>query len=113
MKWVSDCLTVSSGTSDSASPCLCPQGEVFDYLVAHGRMKEKEARAKFRQVGGRCTSVLCNIESPQLLQPVDLASGLAWGSPCPRWVNVKSQGLVQVASWCSVGSQSHGSRCVN
>lgn len=25
-------------------------GEVFDYLVAHGRMKEKEARSKFRQV---------------------------------------------------------------
>ena len=25
-------------------------GEVFDYLVLHGRMKEKEAKAKFRQV---------------------------------------------------------------
>ena len=28
-------------------------GEVFDYLVLHGRMKEKEARAKFRQVRAR------------------------------------------------------------
>ncbi|XP_073410659.1 serine/threonine-protein kinase MARK2-like [Dendrobates tinctorius] len=25
-------------------------GEVFDYLVEHGRMKEKEARSKFRQI---------------------------------------------------------------
>lgn len=33
------------------SVCLLnPTGEVFDYLVSHGRMKEVEARAKFRQV---------------------------------------------------------------
>jgi MAP/microtubule affinity-regulating kinase len=27
-------------------------GEVFDYLVAHGRMKEKDARKHFRQIIG-------------------------------------------------------------
>merc|ERR1712110_1138237 len=27
-----------------------PGGEVFDFLVAHGRMKEKDARVKFRQI---------------------------------------------------------------
>jgi serine/threonine protein kinase len=27
-----------------------PGGEIFDYLVAHGRMKEKEARKHFRQI---------------------------------------------------------------
>ena len=36
--------------TDSCICPLCAPGEVFDYLVAHGRMKEKEARAKFRQV---------------------------------------------------------------
>lgn len=25
-------------------------GELYDYLVVHGRMKEKEARIKFRQI---------------------------------------------------------------
>ena len=34
----------------TANESLIFSGEVFDYLVAHGRMKEKEARAKFRQV---------------------------------------------------------------
>ena len=29
---------------------FCLLGEVFDYLVAHGRMKEREARVKFRQI---------------------------------------------------------------
>ena len=26
------------------------RGEIFDYLVTNGRMKEKDVRAKFRQV---------------------------------------------------------------
>lgn len=26
------------------------RGELYDYLVVHGKLKEKEARAKFRQI---------------------------------------------------------------
>lgn len=36
-------------------------GEVFDYLVLHGRMKEKEARAKFRQV--RTTTIYMSCDN--------------------------------------------------
>ena len=48
--------------------CLVATGEVFDYLVAHGRMKEKEARAKFRQVLSGLNenvglSVCCGVEN--------------------------------------------------
>uniref|UniRef100_A0A2K6GVL0 non-specific serine/threonine protein kinase n=1 Tax=Propithecus coquereli TaxID=379532 RepID=A0A2K6GVL0_PROCO len=41
-------------------------GEVFDYLVSHGRMKEKEARAKFRQTAwgdGNAENLLLDAEA--------------------------------------------------
>ena len=42
--------------------CLRPStGEVFDYLVAHGRMKEREARVKFRQVDAQTTPILLHL----------------------------------------------------
>ncbi|PNI89062.1 MARK4 isoform 6 [Pan troglodytes] len=41
---------------------LCPAGEVFDYLVSHGRMKEKEARAKFRQAENLLLDAEANIK---------------------------------------------------
>uniref|UniRef100_A0A8D0ENP8 non-specific serine/threonine protein kinase n=1 Tax=Strix occidentalis caurina TaxID=311401 RepID=A0A8D0ENP8_STROC len=37
-------------------------GEVFDYLVAHGRMKEKEARAKFRQASFKMQAIVSAVQ---------------------------------------------------
>uniref|UniRef100_A0A8C1PJK5 non-specific serine/threonine protein kinase n=1 Tax=Cyprinus carpio TaxID=7962 RepID=A0A8C1PJK5_CYPCA len=48
-------------------------GEVFDYLVAHGRMKEKEARAKFRQVQLHLKKVICVfLQAENLLLDADM-----------------------------------------
>jgi serine/threonine protein kinase len=41
-------------------------GELFDYLVLHGRMKEKEARAKFRQVRIAFTPPSCSGQGCQI-----------------------------------------------
>lgn len=43
-------LIVCDSKKNNTVLSLSRSGEVFDYLVAHGRMKEKEARSKFRQV---------------------------------------------------------------
>uniref|UniRef100_A0A8C7JI60 non-specific serine/threonine protein kinase n=1 Tax=Oncorhynchus kisutch TaxID=8019 RepID=A0A8C7JI60_ONCKI len=46
-------------------------GEVFDYLVSHGRMKEKEARAKFRQVRPALGYLHLSLQAENLLLDAD------------------------------------------
>ncbi len=61
--------------------CCRPIGEVFDYLVAHGRMKEREARVKFRQV--HMTSLFHYPPSICLLSPCLLSPSLPVSSLRP------------------------------
>lgn len=55
-------------------------GEVFDYLVLHGRMKEKEARAKFRQVSKIKKKVLTHALQRVSMRGASLLFSSVWAN---------------------------------
>jgi hypothetical protein len=97
---------------------FCPGGELFDYIVAKERLKEKEARSFFRQILSALRYVHHSGFIHRDLKPVSgrllMFSTDSWtvcspsaSIPCAHWVTVQHLGLKAVRSLGSRGSLIH------